>query len=77
MFSMSNNVNSGNTNTENIDVIALKLQYIQNDIKDIKDKLDKDYVTQDQFSPVAKLVYGLVSVALVAIVGAVISVVIK
>jgi subtilase family serine protease len=77
MFSMSNNVNSGNTNTENIDVIALKLQYIQNDIKDIKDKLDKDYVTQDQFSPVSKLVYGLVSVALVAVVGAVISVVLK
>jgi len=70
-------IKSGNTNTENIDVIAIKLEYIQSDIQDIKKKLESDFVTQDQFSPIAKVVYGLVSIMLVAVAGAVAALVIK
>lgn len=71
------NITGGNTTTQNIGVIALKIDYIQADIKDIKEKLEKHYVTQDQFEPIKKLVYGTVSVVLLSVVTAVVMLVIR
>lgn len=64
------------TNTQNIDVIATQIEYIADDVKEIKEKLNKDFVTIDQFSPIQRLVYGMVSLVLVSVFGALISLVI-
>jgi hypothetical protein len=63
------------TNTQNIDVIANQIEYIADDIKEIKEKLNKDFVTTDKFEPIQRLVYGMVSLVLVSVFGALISLV--
>jgi hypothetical protein len=62
--------------TVDLAVILSEINYIKSDVKDIKIKLENDYVTQDQFEPVKKIVYGLVSVILLAVIGAVVGLVI-
>lgn len=64
-------------NSDNIEVVVAKLEYIQEDIKDIKHQLEGNYVTIDQFEPVKKIVYGMVSVILLAVVGALIALVVQ
>lgn len=61
----------------NLEVIATDIKYIQKDILEIKGKLDKDFVSQDQFQPVRNLVYGLVGLIMVAVIGALMALVIK
>jgi hypothetical protein len=73
----TNQVTNKNTNTENIDVIATKIDYIQRDVADIKAKLEADYVTQDEFEPIKKIVYGMVGVVLLAVIGALIALVVR
>ena len=58
-------------------VILSEMKTVKEDVKDIKEKLDKDYVTQDQFTPVKNIAYGLVSTILLAVVGAIVALVIK
>ena len=62
--------------TTDIAVILNKVGYIENEVKEITQKLQSNYVTQDQFEPVKKIVYGLVTIILVAVVGALIGLVI-
>ena len=57
--------------------IEVKLDFIRRDIDDIKKRLDDNYVTDTEFEPVKKIVYGLVSLVLVAVVGAVIALIIQ
>lgn len=71
------NISRQNTNIQNIDVIATKLDYISRDVVEIKLKLEKDYVTQDEFAPIKQIVYGMVSVVLLAVVGAIVTLVLK
>jgi hypothetical protein len=47
-------------------VILNKVSYIEGEVKDIKGRLESEYVTQDQFEPIKKIVYGLVSIILTA-----------
>jgi hypothetical protein len=74
---MTRQITNNNTNTQNIDVIATKLDYIQRDVADIKVKLEKDYVTQEAFEPIRKIVYGMVGLVLVAVVSALIALVVR
>lgn len=46
-------------------------------IDEINEKLDKTFVTNERFKPVEKVAYGLISAVLLAVIGAVISLVIK
>jgi hypothetical protein len=62
--------------SENLAVATEKIDTIKIDVNDIKTKLEREYVTQDQFDPVKKIVYGLVSLILVAVVGALIALVV-
>ena len=71
------NIERTNTNIQNIDVIATKIEYIARDINDIKSKLEKNYVTRDEFAPIKQIVYGMVSVILLAVVGAIVALVLK
>lgn len=60
-----------------IEVVANDIHYIRRDVEDIKSKLEKEYVTQDQFDPIKKIVYGLVSVILTTVVVGLLMIVIK
>lgn len=59
-----------------IAVISTDIKYIKEEIKDIKTKLDKNYVTHEEFEPVKKVVYGMVAFLLLALLGAFIKLVI-
>ena len=58
-------------------LIKQDITYIKDSVKDINTKLNDNYVSQDQFEPVKRIVYGLVSVILLAVVGAVTALVIN
>jgi hypothetical protein len=62
-------------NAVNLAIIATDIKYIKQEVRDISDRLDKDYVTQDEFDPVKRIVYGMVSVVLLAVLGAVVALV--
>jgi hypothetical protein len=55
----------------------LDLQYIKDDLKDIKVRLDNKYVTSEMFEPVRRLVYGLVGLILVSVVGGLLAMVLR
>lgn len=65
-------------------VMANDITYIKQDIKDIKVRLDADYVSREEFAAegernelVRKIVFGLVSMVMVGFMGAVIALVIR
>jgi len=60
-----------------IAVIANKVDNIDRTVRDIQGKLEKDYVTQDEFTPVKNIVYGMVGTVLLAVIGALIALVIN
>lgn len=60
-----------------------KVALIQNDVTYIKEKLNAvdqklstHYVTKEEFEPIKKIVYGVVSLILVAVVGALVALVV-
>lgn len=68
-------------NEDNRDQV--KLAVIQNDLTYIKEKLNavdnkvsSHYVSKDEFEPIKKIVYGLVSLILIAVVGALVALVV-
>ena len=61
----------------------VKLAVIQNDLTYIKEKLNavdnkvsSHYVSKEEFEPIKKIVYGMVSLILVAVVGALVTLVV-
>lgn len=66
------------------DTSDTKIALIQQDISYMKDKLDNvdlkistHYVSREEFEPIKKIVYGMVGLILVAVVGALVSLVVK
>ena len=57
--------------------VLVDLEYIKRDVADIKRSLENKFVTQDQFEPIKRIVYGLVSIVLTAFVVAVVALVLK
>jgi hypothetical protein len=57
--------------------LGTDVKYLKEKIDNIDRKLDAQYVTQDEFDPIRKLVYGIVGLILTAVVGALISVVVN
>lgn len=60
-----------------------KLAVIQNDLTYIKEKLNAvdqkvstHYVSKEEFEPIRKIVYGVVSLILIAVVGALVALVV-
>lgn len=49
---------------------------IKRDVSEIKEKLESHYVTKEEFDPIKKVVYGMVSLILVAVIGALLALVI-
>lgn len=50
---------------------------IQEDIREIKREFKRDFVTRDEFNPIKSLVYGVVSMVLVSVGGAIIALVVN
>ncbi len=57
--------------------ITIGIKYVQRDIKDIKESLQHHYVTQDQFEPIKRIVYGLITLILTAVVVALLALIIQ
>lgn len=60
-------------------VLASDIHHINSDIAEIKKSIDKMcdiYLTKVEFEPVKKVVYGLVSIILIAVVGGLLALVI-
>ncbi len=57
-------------------VLTEQVRSIDETVRDIKKKIESDYVTQDQFNPVKSIVYGLVGLLLTSVVGALLGLVI-
>lgn len=70
---------STRTESENtqIALMANDLGYVRKSIDVLTDKIDKNYVTKDEFEPIRKLVYGMVGLILVAVVGAVMTLILR
>jgi subtilase family serine protease len=63
--------------TAAITVVQNDITNIKEDVKDIKETIKNDFITEAEFDPVKKVVYGLVALILVAVVGALIALVLK
>jgi thiosulfate reductase cytochrome b subunit len=57
-------------------VMAERINYIKDKVDKIEEKLEKDYVTRQEFDPVKRLVYGFVVLALTAVMIALIKLVV-
>lgn len=68
---------AGNGLETKIAVVQTDVTYLKEKIDTIDKKLDAQYVTQDEFDPIRKLVYGIVGLILTAVVGALISIVVN
>lgn len=57
-------------------VVNADISRIKDDVKEIKIMLDAKYVTKEAFNPVKIITYGMTSIALITVVGAIVSLVI-
>lgn len=58
-------------------VMANDLGYVRKAVDVLNEKIDHNYVTKAEFEPIRKLVYGLVGLILIAVVGAVMTLVLR
>lgn len=56
--------------------IEVKLEFIIKELDEIKLKLEKNYVTAEEFKPVKTIVYGMVSLILMAVLGSIVGLVV-
>ena len=56
-------------------VMARDVKYIRGEVKEIKERLDDQYVTKTEFDPIKKVVYGIIALILTAVVGALVGLV--
>lgn len=57
-------------------VIQTDLTYIKEKLNAVDNKVSSHYVSKEEFEPIKKIVYGLVSLILIAVVGALIAIVV-
>ena len=57
-------------------VIQTDLTYIKEKLNAVDQKVSTHYVSKEEFEPIKKIVYGLVSLILIAVVGALVALVV-
>ncbi len=64
---------------QDTDLVEVKVgvQYLVKEVDKINEKLEHDYVTQDQFEPIKKIVYGLVGTILLGVLGGLMALLLK
>lgn len=60
-----------------IAVMANDLGYVRKAVDSLNEKIDNNYVTKEMFEPIQKIVYGLVGLILIAVVGALMTLVLR
>lgn len=58
-------------------LIKQDITYIKDNVRDIKVKLEGQYVTREQFDPIKRIVYGMVGLVLTAVAVGVLNLVIN
>lgn len=57
--------------------IAKDIEQIQKDITEIKLLITQNYVRREEFNPIQRIVYGIVTVVLTGVVGALLALILK
>lgn len=65
------------THVVSVKVMANDLAYVRKDITEIKTQLESHYITKAEFQPVRNIAFGMVTVILLGVSGALIALVIK
>ena len=65
-----------NLNTQ-IAVLTNDIGYIKKTVEETKKLIEDKYVTKAEFDPIKRIVYGVVSLILIGVVGALISLVVR
>lgn len=65
------------SNNVKLAVITNDLSYIKEKLNAVDEKVSKNYVSKEEFEPIKNVVYGLVSLILVAVVGALVALVVS
>jgi len=60
-----------------MEVALEQLVRVREDLKELNNKIDNNYVTRIEFEPVRNIVYGLVSLLLTGIIGSLLMMVIR
>lgn len=69
-------MNDNNRDQVKLAVIQNDLTYIKEKMNAIDTKVSNNYVSKEEFEPIKKIVYGVVSLILVAVVGALVALVV-
>jgi len=67
---------SDNRDDIKLAVIQTDLTYMKDKLNAIDSKVSSGYVSKEEFEPIKKIVYGVVSLILVAVVGALVALVV-
>lgn len=65
------------TSETKVALMQQSIEFIKGEVTQINEKLDNKYVTKEEFAPVKKVVYGMVTIVLVAVFTAVVYLVVK
>ena len=68
---------NGNSLETKVAVIATNIDYLKEEVSEIKAMIGKNFITRDEFEPVKRITYGLVALILIAVIGALLSLIIK
>lgn len=68
--------NTNQSDETKLAVIQTDLTYIKEKLNAVDNKVSSHYVSKEEFEPIKKIVYGLVSLMLVAVVGALVALVV-
>lgn len=66
-----------NDTAQRVLLITQTLEYIKKDIEEIKGKLERNYVSKEEFLPIKLIVYATVSAAGLAAIGAILNIILK
>jgi len=58
-------------NAQSLALLLKDIIYIKDRVDDVYQKLEKNYVTQQEFEPIKKAVYGIITLFLAAVVAAI------
>jgi len=58
-------------------LVGQDINFIKSEISEIKNNIDDKYVTRIEFTPIARTVYGMVSVILLAVIGAIMTLILR
>lgn len=67
-----------NNNSDDVKMAVMQndLTYVKDTVTKLDAKISSGYVTKEEFDPIKKIVYGVVSLILVAVVGALVALVV-